>query len=98
MLISAIDDYDLEKEYEEDVNDDTDKYYDLVSDDEEIIVPEEEMKALKEENQKEKHLALVPANDRLTYYFDKDFIDGYKREFRKRSNELSRRNLPYWNL
>jgi hypothetical protein len=38
------------------------------------------------------------AKEKLTFYFSPEFIKDATKEYQKRSKELEKRNLPFWNV
>ena len=66
------------------------------------MVDEDDMELDKEEMEKERMLALVPASKlkenvgKLTYFFEPEFIEECRVAYQIRMKELSKMNLPFW--
>lgn len=83
-ITEAEDSDEFENEYEEEFNS-------------ENVDPDEE--AIEEVvNEKENDRNFANAKEKLTFYFSTDFIQKAAKDFQKRSKELEKRKLPYWNM
>lgn len=58
----------------------------------------EEINFDESDNEKLSTLSQAEKYEKFTLYFSSDFVEKVAKEYRERTAELAKKNLPYWNM